>query len=143
MTITPKFAENFFAALATCKRDQIAPFVPDDADWLIVGPIELFPYCGQHIGREAVLAAYDKIGQRIEIRSRVTEFLVTGQDCASALTRFTLLSHESGREISVRVAQFARFRYAGAHEFCSITDTLGAAEQMFGHTLVASPALVA
>jgi hypothetical protein len=32
MIITPKFAENFFAALATCNRDQIAPFVPDDAD---------------------------------------------------------------------------------------------------------------
>ena len=41
--------------------ELIAPYIADDADWLIVGPIELFPYCGQHVGKEAVLAAYGRI----------------------------------------------------------------------------------
>jgi hypothetical protein len=39
----------------------------------------------------------------------------------------------------LRRAQFARFRDGKVVEFCSITDTLGAAEQAVGHALI-SPA---
>ena len=41
--ITHEFAESFFNALSSRQPVRIAPFVADDADWLIVGPIELFP----------------------------------------------------------------------------------------------------
>jgi ketosteroid isomerase-like protein len=142
MNITPEFAEQFFAALASRDPVRIAPFVADDAEWLIVGPIELFPYCGQHLGKEAVLDAYTQMGERTQTRAAIREFVVTGEDCISALTRLTMAPRDSRREATFRLAQFARIRDGKVYEFCSITDTLGVAEQLLGHTLVEAPALV-
>lgn len=140
--ITRDYAESFFSALSTRDPQRIAPFVPQDAEWLIVGPIELFPYCGQHLGREAVLAAYARMGERNRTLGYVREFLITDGESASALTRVTDVQRATGREITIRLAQFARFRDGKVYEFCSIVDTLGAAEQVMGRPLIAdAPAL--
>jgi ketosteroid isomerase-like protein len=141
MSITAEFAEQFFAALASRDRAQIAPYVADDAEWLIVGPIELFPYCGQHLGKDAILHAYTHLGEDIETRSATREFLVVGQDSVSALSRLTAIHRPTGREVTVRFAQFARFEAGKAREFCSIVDTLGAVEQLLGHALIRAPTL--
>jgi len=61
MTITLEYAEQFLDVLITRDPERIAPYLADDVDWLIVGPIELFSYCGQHFGKEAVLAAYGQL----------------------------------------------------------------------------------
>lgn len=134
--ITRDFAESFFKALSTRDPRHIAPFVPDDAEWLIVGPIELFPYCGQHLGKEAVLAAYGRMGERNETLGYVREFLITDGESASAMTRLHDVQRVTGKEIIVRLAQFARFRDGQVAEFCSIIDTLGAAEQVMGRPLI-------
>ena len=60
------------------------------------------------------------------------EFLITDGESASALTRLTDVQRATGQEVTVRLAQFARFRDGKAYEFCSIIDTLGAAEQLMG-----------
>ena len=72
------------------------------------------------------------------------DFMVTDGECASALTRLDDIHRASGHEIVVRLAQFARFRDGKVSEFCSIIDTLGAAEQVLGRPLleVSAPALV-
>jgi ketosteroid isomerase-like protein len=145
MIITPDYAESFFGALATRDPLAIAPFVADEAEWLIVGPIELFPSCGQHLGKDAVLAAYQRFKLRSPTLSYVREFLVTDGTSASALSRFTALLPATGKQITVRIAQFARFRHGKVIEFCAIIDTLGAAEQVLGRSLVSAedaPALV-
>jgi ketosteroid isomerase-like protein len=144
--ITRDYAESFFKALSTRDPETIAPFVADDAEWLIVGPIELFPYCGQHLGKAAVLDAYRRIKQRNTTLGYTREFLITDGESASALTRLSDVQNETRREITVRLAQFARFRDGKVFEFCSIIDTLGAAEQELGRPLidfgVKAPALV-
>ena len=139
--ITREYAESFFTALTTRDPQQIAPFVPDDAEWLIVGPIELFPYCGQHIGKAAVLDAYRRMGACNKTLGHVREFLITDGESASALTHLTDTRRENGQVIIVRLAQFARFRDGQVAEFCSIIDTLGAAEQVLGHPLIDSAQL--
>ena len=114
----------------------------DEAEWLIVGPIELFPYFGQHLGKAAVLDAYRCIKQRNTTLGYTREFLITDGESASALTRLTDVQSETRKEITVRLAQFARFRDGQVFEFCSIIDTLGAAEQVLGRPLIEAPALV-
>lgn len=133
--ITREFAESFFSALSTRDPATIAPFVADDAEWLIVGPIELFPYCGHHLGKDAVLAAYARIKARNQSLSYAREYLITDGESASALTRLTEQLRASGQVALVRLAQFARFRDGRVVEFCSIIDTLGAAEQLLGRPL--------
>lgn len=142
MLITAEFAESFFDALSSREAGRIAPFVADDADWLIVGPIELFPYCGQHVGKEAVLQAYGRLAQANTTARYARDFLMTDGECASALTRLTDVQRATGKQVIIRLAQFARFRDGKAYEFCSIVDTLGAAEQVIGRPLILeAPAL--
>jgi len=137
--ITREFAATFFAALACRDPEKIAPFVADEAEWLMVGPIELFPYCGQHLGKAAVLAAYARIRERHNSVEQTREFLMTDGESASALTRLTEKQRSTGKLVIVRLAQFARFADGKVHEFCSITDTLGAAEQVLGRQLIGPP----
>jgi ketosteroid isomerase-like protein len=136
MTITREYAVQFFDALMTRDPQQIAPYVADDADWLIVGPLELFAYCGQHYGKEAVLAAYGKISKRTENANYVRDFMVTDGECASALTRVNDVHRASGHAVVMRLAQFARFSDGKVTEFCSVMDTLGASEQVLGRALL-------
>src|SRR5581483_2093584 len=144
MMISREFAEQFFDALMTRDPACIAPYVADDAEWLIVRPIELFSYCGQHIGKEAVLAAYRKIGSGTTNAHYSRDFMMTDGETASALTRLDDIHQSSGHEVVARLAQFARFRDGKVVEFCSVIDTLGAAEQVLGRALLpvtAAPAL--
>ena len=144
MKITREYAEQFFDALMTRDPERIAPYVADDADWLIVGPIELFSYCGQHIGKEAVLSAYGQLNTRTVNANYSREFMITDGECASALTRLDDIHRPSGHEVVVRLSQFARFCDGKVTEFCSIIDTLGAAEQVLGRPLLSpedAPAL--
>src|SRR5204862_47788 len=80
----------------------------DDADWLIVGPIELFPYCGQHLGKDAVLAAYQRMNESAAVSAFTRDYMVTDGESASALSRITSVERATGRQVMVRLAQFAR-----------------------------------
>src|SRR6266508_4139158 len=80
-------AEAFFEALTSRDPARIAPFLADDADWLIVGPVELFSFAGHHFGKEAVLAAYSRMAERSVTQHYVRDYLMTDGTCASALTR--------------------------------------------------------
>jgi ketosteroid isomerase-like protein len=135
MSITRAFAEEFFDAMMTRDPAQIARYIADDAEWLIVGPIELFPYCGQHLGKEAVLGAYGRMSASAKVTAFTRDYAITDGESASALSRMTNVDLATGRQIVVRLAQFARFRGGKVCEFCSITDTLGAAEQFMGRSL--------
>lgn len=135
MSIDRAYAEAFFDAMMTRDPGQIAGYVADDAEWLIVGPIEIFPYCGQHLGKDAVLGAYGRMGAVAEVTEFTRDYLITDGECASAMSRMTNVDRTTGRQIVVRLAQFARFENGKVSEFCSITDTLGAAEQFMGRSL--------
>jgi hypothetical protein len=136
MSIDRAYAEAFFDAMMSRDPAKIGPYVGDDAEWLIVGPIEIFPYCGQHLGKDAVLAAYGRMGASAEVTGFTRDYAITDGASASALTRMSNVDRITGRQIVVRLAQFARFSDDGkVCEFCSITDTLGAAEQFMGRSL--------
>jgi ketosteroid isomerase-like protein len=126
-------AQTFYEALASRDPVRLDSFLEDDVDWLIVGPIELFAFCGQHYGRESVLDAYRQLSLTEEARGSACEFLLLDGDCAPALIRLTNLETRTGHEISFRVAHFARG--GKVIEYCGIPDSLGKAEQTLGRQL--------
>jgi ketosteroid isomerase-like protein len=136
--ITHEYAESFFNALSSRQPARIAPFIADDVDWLIVGPIELFSFCGQHFGKDAVLQAYGRMAEGNTTAFHARDFLMTDGESASGLARLTDVQRATGRQVMLRLAQFARFREGKVVEFCSVTDTLGAAEQVVGHALIST-----
>jgi|ERR1700674_644248 len=127
--------EDFFAALATRDPQLIGPFLAHDVDWLIVGPVELFPFCGQHVGKDAVLAVYERMSKGQHVLEYVRDQLVVEGSSGAALVRVRASQKETGREGQVRIAQFVRFSGDQVVEFCSILDSLSAAEQALGHAI--------
>jgi ketosteroid isomerase-like protein len=128
-------ADEILEALATRDPDRIEPFLDDNVDWLLVGPVEVFPFCGQRIGKAAVRAVYEEIAEKLETRNVVRDFLVVENDTAAALNRMTIVHKSSRRQANMRMSQFVRFRDAKIIELCAIFDSLGAIEQLLGHTL--------
>jgi len=86
----------------------------------------------------AALAAYGRMAAGNATARYARDFLITDGESASV----TDVQRATGREMIIRLAQFARFRDGKAYEFCSIIDTLGAAEQVVGRPLIVdAPAL--
>lgn len=135
MTTTSRArVEAYLQALATRDPDRIAPFLAADVDWLLTGPIETFPYCGQRSGREAVLDVYRLVAGSVRVTQHVRDHVLIEGERAATLARIVGV-HESGREIGLRMATFTRFRGDMAAEICTVLDALGLVEQVLGRPL--------
>jgi ketosteroid isomerase-like protein len=126
--------EAYLEALASRDPDRIGPFLAHDIDWLLTGPTEAFPYCGQRLGKDAVLEAYRLLGRSMRVTEHVREQVLIDGDHVAALIRLAGV-HEGGREIALRFATFTRFRGDLAVEVYTILDVLGVVEQMIGRPL--------
>jgi hypothetical protein len=127
-------AEAFYDALVSREPARIDPFLDDDVDWLIVGPIELFAFTANIMVARASLTPIGGCrGPRKRAAAPVNFCWLTA--IASALIRLTNIDNRTGHEISFRVAHFARFRNGKVIEYCGIPDSLGKAEQTLGRPL--------
>jgi len=135
--------ERFFAAYATRDAARVVPFLHDDVEWTVSGPVDVLPFCGLHRGRAAVM---DLIGRQIPAVFRVFSFvpdatLIDGDQVAT-LTRQSARRAIDGRVISFRVANFFRFRDGKLIENLSLLDSFDAVEQVIGHPLTVPESLV-
>jgi ketosteroid isomerase-like protein len=132
---------NFYVALNSRDPLRIGPFLADDVDWFIMGPVDIFPFCRQTRGKTAVLELFGcLIPDMLDVRPYEHEYLLVDGDCAAAFSRLICTQRTSGRVISYRIAHFMRFRDGKVAEFRSIIDTLDAAEQVLGRSLTESAA---
>lgn len=136
MPISRTRVEDFLKAYAVRDLDRIAPFLADDVQWKISGPIDVLPYCGMHRGKAAVI---DLIGRQVPAVMKVFSFepeilLIDGDDAAT-LTRLSARRTADGRIISYRIANFFRFRDGLLISNASLLDSFDAAEQVLGHSL--------
>jgi ketosteroid isomerase-like protein len=130
----------FYQAYASRDQAKIAPFIDDNAEWMIVGPIDIFPFCGRRRGKAAVLELFARVvPELLQITGVVTDQLLVDGDCAAALNRLTAIQRSTGRIISYRSAQFVRFRNNKVVDFRSLIDSFDAAEQVLGHHIDIRP----
>src|SRR5882724_3974616 len=123
----------FYEAIASRDPDRIGQFLDDDVDWMIIGPVELLPYCGPHRGKAAVLELYrTEIPEGKKVTGVFQDYLLVDGDNVAAYSRLTGIHRRSGRVISYRIANFLRFRDNKVVEFRGMIDSLDAAEQMLG-----------
>lgn len=134
--ISRAVARAFYEAYASRDVARIAPFLDDDVQWTISGPVELLPYCGTRHGKAAVLDMIDRlVPELFHITSFVPEALLVDGDRAATLNRLSGRRAEDGRVISYRAAQFVQFRNGKVVEYCSVIDSFDAAEQVLGHRI--------
>jgi ketosteroid isomerase-like protein len=128
--------DAFYKAYAERDIDNIAPFIDDNVEWTISGPVDVLTFAGTFHGKAAVL---DLIGRLVPEVFQVFCFapstmLVEG-DRVATLNRLWAKRTEDGRVISYRLAHFMRFAGGKVVENLSLIDSFDAVEQVLGHPL--------
>ncbi len=131
--------EAFYDALHIAMKrrgtEALAGLLADDVDFMIIGPVELLPYCGPRRGRAAAAAAYREIGETLDVTTYQRDYLLVDRDCASSFIRLVATQRATRRVLSYRIAHFLRFRGGQVCEFRCLVDSLDAAEQVLGRPL--------
>jgi ketosteroid isomerase-like protein len=134
--VSRAMVEAFYRAYASRDADKIGPFLDDDVEWSIAGPVEVMQVCGQWRGKAAVIDRFARaMPQVVDFKSLDQEFLLVDGDCSALFGRITCRHVASGRTISHRVAHFARYRGGKVVSLRVINDSLDAAEQFIGHRI--------
>lgn len=125
----------FCDALASHDPGQLAPFLDDDVEWMVFGPVDLFPFFGQRRGRKAVLDMCREVSGILRLVQCDRETALASGDSAAALVRITAIDRRSGRTLSLRLAQFAKFRDGRLVALKAIFDSFDVVEQALGHPI--------
>ena len=128
--------EAFYAAYAARDVARIAPFLADDVQWTISGPVDHLRFCGTHRGKAAVLDLIERqVPAVLRTFSFVPDSIVVDGEHVAMLSRQSSKRAVDGRVISYRVANFLRFRNGQVVENLSLLDSFDAVEQVLGHPL--------
>ena len=128
--------DGFYRAFAVRDMAALANYLADDVVWTISGPVDLLPFCGQRVGKAAVMKLLDQdIPAFLAGRRFVPIATLKDGDRAAVLGRLLATKRRDGQAISYRTAHFMRFRDDKVIEYVSIIDSFDAVEQMIGRRL--------
>lgn len=128
-------AEQFYRASAERDIERALSLIADDVDWLVQGPVDVFPFLGQRYGRLAVREGYREIARKLQMTGYELEALLVDGKRSAALIRITAIVRATGRVMSVRTSQFARWRKGQIGEMRAVIDTYDMVEQTLGRGL--------
>jgi ketosteroid isomerase-like protein len=135
-TLTHDYVQSFRRARLSREAEQIEPFLDDDVDWLLTGPVELLNFCGQRRGKADVLDCLVRVQPSVMKVLKVdVAALLIDRDRAASFSRLNGIQLSTGRTISYNQAQFLKFRDGKIIEYRGIIDSFNAAEQMIGHPI--------
>ncbi len=126
------FVHAFCDAMTARDAGRIAPFLDDDIEWTVFGPVDLFPFFGQRRGKAAVLAMFRELLSTLQLRRCEKDSFLTDGDNVAALLRLSALDMSTDRVISLRLAKFAKFRDGKLVSLKAVFDSFDAAEQAMG-----------
>ncbi len=115
---------------------RIAEMVHEDIDWVIYGPIEIFPFAGLRRGRAAVLQALAAIGEVYSLEKHAIEVMIVDGDRAAVMADISFKQRTTGRTLRFRVANFLRIENGQLIEFREFSDSFDQVEQAIGHAVV-------
>ncbi len=111
---------------------RFATLIHDDVDWIIHGPIEVFPFAGLRRGRPAVLQALAAMAQVYALESYESDFFIVEDDRAAIMADLALRQLATDRILRFRVANFARIQDGRIIEFREFADSFDQVEQALG-----------
>jgi ketosteroid isomerase-like protein len=133
--LSHEYFESFRRARHSRDPRQIEPFLDDNVDWLVTGPVELLQFCGQRLGKAEVLDCLTRQHTAVldTFKVEIASLLIDGDRVAS-LGQLAGIQRGTGRTVSYNHAQFLRFRDGKIVEYRGIIDSFSAAEQIIGHS---------
>ncbi len=129
------FIRAFCDALLSHDSKRIADWLDDDIDWIVFGPIDLFPFFGQRKGKKAVLDMYAQVGNFVTFKACEKDSLLIEEERAAVLTKLSAVHKRTDRTLSLRLAIFAEFRDGKVARLRTVFDSFDAAEQALGREI--------
>jgi ketosteroid isomerase-like protein len=129
------FVRAFCDALLSHDPKKLSEMLDNDVDWIIFGPVDLFPFFGQRRGKAAVLAMFAELDSSLTLKSCDRDSSVIESEQAASLSKLTAVHKASGRTLSLRLAQFAQFRDGKVVRLRAVFDSFDAAEQALGREI--------
>lgn len=122
---------------AYARRDfeRVAAFIHDDIDWVIYGPLQVFPFVGRKQGRIAVLEGFAEIAKHYLVEHYDPEIVVVDGDQAAVLVNASFVQRSSPRILRIRLANFLRFCDGHLVMFREFFDSFDAVEQALAREL--------
>jgi ketosteroid isomerase-like protein len=124
--------KTLYEAYAARDLDRVASVIHDDIEWIIHGPVQVFPFQGPRRGKAQVLDVLGAIAKDYELERYVPEIVVVEGDRAAVMSDVAFLQRATNRTLSMRLADFLRFHDGQLIEFREFTDTFDAVEQALG-----------
>ena len=115
--------------------DRFAALIHDDIDWVIHGPMAVFPFAGLRRGRPAVLQALAGMALSYSLDSYRPDFIIVDGDRAAIMADVALTQHATGRILRFRVANFIRVQDGRLIEFREFADSFDQVEQALGRVV--------
>jgi ketosteroid isomerase-like protein len=132
---TRETVRELYDAYARRDFERIAASIHDDIDWVIYGPVSVFPFAGPRHGRAAVLEAMAGIAQAYSLESYKLEILIVDGDRAAVMSDVSFIQRATNRTLRFRVANFLRFQDGKLIEFREFTNSFDVVEQALGREL--------
>jgi ketosteroid isomerase-like protein len=129
------FVRAFCDALLSHDPKKLSEMLDDDVDWIIFGPVDLFPFFGQRRGKAAVLAMFAELDSSLTLKSCDRDSSVIESEQAASLSKLSAVHKANGRTLSLRLAQFAQFRDGKVVRLRAVFDSFDAAEQALGREI--------
>jgi ketosteroid isomerase-like protein len=127
-----RFSRALHSAINERQPEDLETQIDDDVDWVIYGPIELFPFLGARRGKAAVLEVCRQISENVQVHRFDRESIVLGEDTAASMIRYSLTALDSNKPINLRLAHFAQFKAGRLLNIRVLLDTYDLVEQVVG-----------
>jgi ketosteroid isomerase-like protein len=128
--------QAFYEALASRDPVRVAPYLADDVEWHVAGPVDIFDFCGYRRGKAAVI---DCMGRVMPSMFSVTRFdledIVIDGDAVAIINNVTSVQKDTGRILTYQTAVFVEFCDGKVVSMKGVKDTFDMAEQVVGHRI--------
>jgi hypothetical protein len=130
-----RFSRALHSAINERQPEDLETQIDDDVDWVIYGPVDMFPFLGARRGKAAVLEVCRQISENVQVHRFDRESIMLGEDSAASMMRYSLTALDSNKPISLRLAHFAQFRAGRLLNIRVLLDTYDLVEQALGRPI--------
>jgi ketosteroid isomerase-like protein len=133
---TRSLVQDLYDAYRRGDNASVADLIDDDVDWVIHGPVQVFPFSGARRGKQGALDALAAIAKDYAIERYDPEIVVVDNDRAAVMLNAAFMQRATRRTLTFRIADFMKFRDGKLIEFREFCDTFDVVEQALGRWLV-------
>jgi ketosteroid isomerase-like protein len=133
---TRSLVQNLYDAYRRGDGAYVANLIDDDIDWVIHGPIQVFPFSGARHGKQEALDALAAIAKDYVLERHEPEIIIVEDDRAAVMSNVAFTQRATNRTLSFRIVNLLKFRDGRLIEFREFSDTFDVVEQALGRWLV-------